>query len=215
MLDAQLFGMKAGGHHLMCLAIHLAAALALWAGMRRMTGSCWRAGAVAALFAIHPLHVESVAWAAERKDVLSGLFFFLAILAYGRYVACPGRKNYAMIVVWFLLGLCSKSMIVTLPLVLLLIDYWPLGRFAGNRPRPEGDPRPRTLPAAATFLVREKWPLFTLSLIFGFQAFASQRSGGALSGLGALTVGERLGNALIAYAVYLVKMVWPVNLAVH
>jgi len=152
MLDCQLFGVNAGGHHLTSLLLHLANTLLLFGVLRRLTGALWRSALVAALFALHPLHVESVAWVAERKDVLSTLFWLLALWAYARYVQTPAVShpkpetgflscvlrplttgNYWLALGFFVCGLMSKPMVVTLPLVLLLLDYWPLNRVAGDK----------------------------------------------------------------------------------
>src|SRR5436190_1792925 len=128
MLDCQLYGLNAGGHHLTNVLLHGATAILLFAVLRQMTGALWRSAFVAVVFAIHPLRVESVAWVAERKDVLSGLFFVLTIGAYVRYVRSPSTARYGLVVLLFALGLMCKPMLVTLPLVLLLLDYWPLNR---------------------------------------------------------------------------------------
>jgi Flp pilus assembly protein TadD len=212
MADVSLFGLEAGSHHLVSLGIHLLAALALWAALRRLTGSVWRSGALAALFAVHPLHVESVAWAAERKDVLSALFLFLALAAWARYVARPGPGRYAPVVLWYVLGLLSKAMIVTFPLVLLALDYWPLGRTAAGGP---GGRVPVARAASWRHLVAEKVPLLALSLLFGVLVVVSQWRVGAVSGMSVLPVGRRLANALVSYATYLRHAIWPMDLAVH
>jgi hypothetical protein len=129
MADVQLFGMNAGRHHLMSVFLHIANTLLLFLILRRMTKTLWRSAFVAALFALHPLHVESVAWAAERKDVLSTLFWLLTLGAYAYYVERPGYRRYLPVLVFFVLGLMSKPMLVTIPFVLLLLDFWPLGRL--------------------------------------------------------------------------------------
>ena len=129
MLDCQLFGLDAFWHHLTNLFFHIANTLLLFAVLKKITGAVWRSAFVAAAFALHPLHVESVAWLAERKDVLSGLFWMLTIAAYIRYVQHPAIQKYLLVVLVFALGLMAKPMLVTLPFVLLLLDYWPLGRF--------------------------------------------------------------------------------------
>src|SRR5882724_4193736 len=129
MVDCEIFGLKAGGHHFTNVLLHTLAVLLLFFVLRRMTGNIWRSAFVAALFAIHPLHVESVAWIAERKDVLSAVFFMLTLAAYASYVRQPSVGRYVMMSILFACGLMSKSMLVSLPLVLLLLDYWPLGRF--------------------------------------------------------------------------------------
>src|SRR6266403_1065564 len=130
MLDCQLFGLNAGGHHLTNVLLHTIAVILLFLVLREMTGAVWRSAFVAAVFAIHPLRVESVAWIAERKDVISGVFFMLTLLAYLYYVRLPRTGRYLVVAFVFACGLMSKPMLVTLPFVLLLLDYWPLGRFA-------------------------------------------------------------------------------------
>ncbi len=134
MADCSLYGLWAGGHHLTNLLLHAAASIVLFLALRRLTGAVWPSGMVAALFCLHPLHVESVAWVSERKDVLSGLFFGLTLWAYAAYV--EGAAGYALVAAAFALGLLSKPMLVTLPLVLLLLDYWPLKRWPGACPSP-------------------------------------------------------------------------------
>src|SRR6266496_3721328 len=140
MLDCQFFGLNAGGHHFTNVLLHTIAAILLFLVFQKMTGALWRSAFVAALFAIHPLRVESVAWIAERKDVLSGVFFMLTLGAYVRYVREPSSIRYLIVAVLFGLGLMTKSMLVTLPFVLLVLDYWPLGRFA-HVPPPKATPK--------------------------------------------------------------------------
>ena len=129
MLDVQLYGINAGSHHLTSLFFHIANTLLLFLVFRKMTGKMWQSSLVAALFAIHPLHVESVAWIAERKDVLSTFFWLLAMWSYTRYVECPGAIRYLTVFIFYIMGLMTKPMLVTLPFVFLLLDYWPLRRF--------------------------------------------------------------------------------------
>src|SRR5215510_4886046 len=129
MLDCQLYGLNASGHHFTNVLLHTIAVILLFLALRQMTGSLWRSGFVAALFAIHPLHVESVAWISERKDVLSAVFFMLTLGAYTRYVRAPSVTSYLLLLLLFALGLMSKPMLVTVPFILLLLDYWPLKRF--------------------------------------------------------------------------------------
>ncbi|MES1210957.1 MAG: hypothetical protein ABUL63_01355, partial [Acidobacteriota bacterium] len=203
MLDCQLYGLNPKGHHLTSLLLHLAAVWTLFEVLRRMTGSPWRSAAVAALFAVHPLHVESVAWVAERKDVLSGLFFVLTLGAYLRFTRRRSAGTYAVMALTFALGLLSKSMLVTLPCVLLLVDVWPLGRL------------PLTTWSAAKPALRplfvEKIPLFVLALVMsGLTVYTQTRS---LAKLAAVPMARRFGNALVSYAVYLGKTFWPERLA--
>ena len=199
MLDCRVYGLWAGGHHLTNVILHAAAAVVLFLALREMTGAVWRCAVAAALFAVHPLRVESVAWVAERKDVLSGLFFMLTLWAYARYARRPASwRGYIPVAGWFALGLMSKPMLVTLPFVLLLLDYWPLGRWqkAGQMPR----------------LFLEKLPLLALSGLSCLATLFSQTS--TIRPLEDFSVTVRLGNALVAYAVYLGKLVYPANLAV-
>ena len=193
MLDAQLFGMRPGPHHLGSVLFHALAALCLFAFLRRATRARWPSAFVALLFALHPLHVESVAWVAERKDVLCALFWFLALWAYVRYAERPGVGRYLLVLLPFCLGLLSKPMIVTLPLVLLLLDVWPLGR------------RPA---------LREKLPFFALSAAGAIATYLAQRGSGAVQALAAFPFGLRVENALVSYVVYAAKMFWPTRLAV-
>ena len=196
MLDCQLYGLHAGGHHLTNVLLHVATVILLFLVLRQMTGALWRSAFVAAVFAIHPLRVESVAWVAERKDVLSGLFFMLTIAAYIRFARLPrSLGRYIVVMLLFALGLMSKPMLVTLPFVLLLLDYWPLQRAD-----------------SAGRLVLEKLPLLALSVADSVATFLAQHSG--IQSTGAFSLSHRLGNAVSAFAVYLGQMVWPAGLAV-
>lgn len=203
MLDCQLYGLNPKGHHLTSLLLHLASVWTLFEVLRRMTGFAWRSATVAALFAIHPLHVESVAWVAERKDVLSGLFFVLTLGAYLRYTRRRTAGAYAVVVLMFALGLLSKSMLVTLPCVLLLLDVWPLGRLPVTS---WSEAKPALRP-----LLFEKIPLFALAAVMsGLTVYTQTRS---LAKLAAVPMGRRVGNALLSYAAYLGKTFWPERLA--
>ncbi len=204
-LDCQWFGLHAGGHHVVNVLFHTANTLLLFAVWRSLTGTRWRAAAVAALFAWHPLHVESVAWVAERKDVLSGLFWWLALGAYGWYARTTDRRArgwaYAALLGAFVLGLMAKPMVVTLPGVLLLLDFWPLRRWTGAG----------AVPAAR--LVFEKLPLLALSAGASVVTYLVQQQGGAF-GDAPTPLGARLANAVVAYVRYLGKLAWPADLAV-
>ena len=202
MLDYQIYRLNPGGYHLTNLILHLMSALVLCRIFIRMTGSVFPSFVVAALFALHPLHVESVAWIAERKDVLSTLFMFLTILAYASYVSRPSIYAYLSVMLIFLLGLMSKSMLVTLPFILLLLDYWPLGRFSGGSR------------STVSLLVLEKIPLFAASIVVGILTVFTEEKAGALKSLDYFPFFDRLGNAQISYVAYLGKMIWPANLAV-
>jgi protein O-mannosyl-transferase len=202
MLDVQLFGEAAGFHHLISIFLHIANSILLFWAICRMTGS-WRPSAVvAALFAVHPMHVESVAWIAERKDVLSAFFCILTFHAYISYVHRPQRYRYWMVFAFFALGLMSKPMLVTLPLILLLLDFWPLRRAqieAGQKDR-------------WRLIVVEKIPLFALSVASSIVTIIVQWQGGAVSSLKTIPLGARIANALVSYATYIVKMLWPADL---
>ena len=211
MLDCQLFRLDAGMHHLTNLLFHTANSILLFVVLRRMTGSIWRSGFVAALFALHPLHVESVAWVAERKDVLSTLFWMLTMWAYVRYSESPGVIRYVLVLVFFALGLMAKPMLVTLPFVLLLIDYWPLARLQLDQFENENN---ISLRKSILYLISEKVPLFALSgAISVVTVIALQKAGGGPS-LGDLPLQPRIANALVTFLSYIQKMIWPGDLAV-
>ena len=203
MLDCQLYGLKAGGHHLTNVILHTISVLLLFLVLKQMTGSLWQSAFVAALFAIHPLHVESVAWIAERKDVLSAVFFMLTLAAYARYARRPSAPRYLLVALLFAFGLISKPMLVTLPFVLLLLDYWPLGRIGAQKSEVR-----RRLPR----LIREKIPLFVLSAFSCIATLFAQKQGpGAIDQLPFLW---RLENTFVAYVTYIWQMLWPERLAV-
>jgi tetratricopeptide (TPR) repeat protein len=213
MLDCQLFGLRPGLHHLTSLLFHLANCVLLLFILRKMTGALWRSALVAALFAIHPLHVESVAWVAERKDVLSAFFWFLSIWAYVRYAEQPGLRRYLLVLLFFGLGLMTKPMVVTLPFVLLLLDYWPLGRLHLQNKRTVSDLH---IPGASLFrLVWEKIPLFVLTAVTTVATVVVQDKVGALRSLEAFPLTTRIANALVSYTSYMAKMIWPQKLAVY
>ena len=200
-IDFNLYGMNPFGHHLTSVLFHIANTLLLFLVLRRMTGSVFRSGFVAALFAVHPLHVESVAWVAERKDVLSTFFLILTIWAYTRYTENPGLKRYLPVFVLLALGLMSKPMLVTLPFILLAMDFWPLGRMSSKNG-----------PTTFWKLVFEKIPLFVLVIASSVITYLVQQSSGAVK---TFPLVYRIGNAAISYIAYLVKMVWPSKLAVY
>ncbi|MGD0349572.1 MAG: tetratricopeptide repeat protein [Verrucomicrobiota bacterium] len=204
MLDYQLHGLKAGGYHLTNVLLHTAAVILLFLVLSKMTGALWRSAFVAAVFAIHPLRVESVAWVAERKDVLSGLFFMLTLGAYVWYVREPQRwSRYLAVLLFFALGLMSKPILVTLPFVLLLLDYWPLKRFTAA----VNGPKYSCIPGR---LILEKIPLFALSAAGCLAALVTQEKV-----IAALPFSMRAGNACVSYATYLWQMVYPRDLAVY
>ncbi|MGD0596997.1 MAG: tetratricopeptide repeat protein [Sedimentisphaerales bacterium] len=199
MLDWQFFGPNAGGHHLTNLIFHIANTLLLFLVLRRMTNAFWQSAFVAALFALHPLHVESVAWIAERKDVLSTFFWILTMWAYLRYVKHPNVLRYLFALLMFAFGLMSKPMLVTLPFVLLLLDYWPLERF-GKR--------------TIFYLIREKIPFIVLSTASSVITFLVQRSSGSVVTTTVIPLQVFVSNAFVSYVKYIEKMIWPSRLAV-
>ena len=211
MLDCQIFNLKPGGHHFTNILLHTLAVLLLFFALRKMTGTVWRSAFVAAVFAIHPLHVESVAWVAERKDVLSALFFMVTLAAYTSYLRQPSLGRYLMVSVFFACGLMSKSMLVSVPVVLLLLDYWPLARgqrVEGRRQRSEV----RGQRSEIRSLIIEKLPLFALSILCGVVTFLIQeRSAGSLE---QLPLGWRINNAIVSAVTYIWQMFWPTGLAV-
>ena len=225
MLDVQLFGLQPGPHHLVSLLFHIANTILLFLLLQNMTKALWRSAFVAALFAVHPLHVESVAWVAERKDVLSTFFGLLAIWAYASHAKAEGRgqnaewkarhcasrftvhvsRSYLLSLALFALSLMCKPMLVTLPFLLVLLDYWPLGRLSL--------PQPHYPFSLSLRLILEKLPFLLLSLVSSVITVLAQRAGHALLTVDALPLGPRVGNALVSYVRYLGKAVWPSCLA--
>lgn len=240
MLDVELFGLKPGLHHLVSVLFHVLNTTLLFLVLRQMTGALWRSALVASLFALHPLHVESVAWVAERKDVISTLFWLLTLWAYTRYTKDPGLPRYWPVLLFFALGLLAKPMLVTLPLVLLLMDYWPLGRLRWQRaspaapltssatPEKQGKKqkkrlREQTKPPLSKDsgkwrvvlpLVYEKIPLFALSAASSMITVYAQQKGGAVAPMALFSLPERVATAITAYVAYLWKMLWPFGLSI-
>jgi Flp pilus assembly protein TadD len=203
MLDISLFGLNPGAQHLVNVAFHGASAVLLFLALGRMTRQPWRSALVAAIFAVHPLRVESVAWISERKDVLCTFFEMLTLLLYVRYTARPGRRSYLAVAAAFALSLLAKPMAVTFPLVLWLLDYWPLGRL--------GWPFEA---AAIRRLFLEKTPLLAMATVAAVLTFLAQRGYGAVVSLTRLPLAARAANAAIAYVAYMGKAFWPEDLAV-
>jgi Flp pilus assembly protein TadD len=205
MLACQIFGLNAWGHHLINVLLHAANTVLVFFVFRQMTRATWRSVVLAALFGLHPLRVESVAWVTERKDVLSTLFWLLTLWAYAKYVEAAEVRNsksgmwYGAAIAMFVLGLMSKAMLVTVPCVLLLLDYWPLERFK---------------PGCARRLVTEKIPFFALAAVASVVTFTLQKHGGSVASFEDVPLGMRSGNALISYCRYLGKLFWPTDLAV-
>jgi hypothetical protein len=197
MLDVEFHGLDAGGHHLTSLLFHLAGTLVLFLVLHRMTGAIWPSAFVAAVFALHPAHVESVAWACEKKDVVSALFWFLTMAAYLRYVRQPSTGRYVLVVAVFAVGLTAKQMAVTLPFVLLLLDYWPLERLGRTNLRRA---------------ILEKLPLLAVVAAVSIVTVFAQQAGGHVKAIEKFTLPARAANAIVSYATYLVMLVWPSNL---
>jgi Tfp pilus assembly protein PilF len=213
MLDCQLYGLNAGWHHFTNVLLHTVAVVLLFIALQRMTGALWRSAFVAAVFAIHPLHVESVAWVAERKDVLSAVFFMLTLIAYVHYTRSPSTWRYLIVAFVFALGLMSKPMLVTLPFVLLLLDYWPLEGIRGQPSEVSGR---RSGSSRRWFvvsgLVAEKIPLVALATVSSVITFMVQK--GALGETAELPIRTRVNNAAVSYVAYLWQMFWPARLSV-
>lgn len=202
MLDVQLFGPRAGAHLMVNVALHAANAVILFLLLQRMTGARWRSAIVAALFALHPLHVESVAWISERKDVLSALFFLLTIWFYLDFIRSRSARRMPLMLATFALGMMSKGMVVTLPFVLLLLDYWPLERWSLRDFRP------------LSRLTIEKWPLFALDVVAVLITVRGQTAAHTVVSTDVVPLATRTANALMSYSTYLGKTVWPAGLAI-
>ena len=215
MLDWQLFEKHARGYHIHNVILHALSVVVLFLMLRRMTGALWLSALATAIFAVHPLRAESVAWVTERKDVLSGLYFMLTLGAYVLYVARPSWYRYAAVFVVFALGLMCKAMLVTLPVVMLLLDYWPLRRLDPSASDFENDKEAKSeeILRRATWLVVEKIPLFLLALVFS--AATAYLSYTAVRATAILPLGVRLASAPVSCVIYLGQMFWPCNLAAH
>jgi Tfp pilus assembly protein PilF len=210
MADVQMFGINPAGHHFTSILLHALNAVLIFLLLTRATGRAFRSAAVAALFALHPLNVEAVAWVAERKSVLCTTFLLLALWAYGWYVRRPGIWRYLCVAAAFALGLMAKPLIITLPFAMLLLDYWPLKRFPGATEKNKPPPFFRTF----LWLLAEKIPLLALAAGNAWITIYAQHKGGALGTSLALPLGWRLENAIFSYMAYLGKAVWPSRLAV-
>ena len=208
MVDVEIFGLNPSGHHFTSLLLHALNALLLYGLLRRTTGHVARSLFVAALFAVHPLHVESVAWVAERKDVLSTFFGLLALLAYAHYARAPGVRRYLVVLVLFAAGLMAKPMLLTWPLLLLLLDYWSLERLARDTPLI------KQLAGPKRALLFEKVPLVLVAVVSAVTTLVVQRSGGAVGAIDRFPLALRIANAVLAYIFYLARAIVPVRLAV-
>jgi tetratricopeptide (TPR) repeat protein len=207
MLDCQFFGLNPGWHHLTNLLFHIANILLLYIIFRQTTGSIWKSGFIAAIFALHPLHVESVAWIAERKDVLSAFFWMLTLWSYIRYTRRPAFNRYLWVIIFFIFGLMSKPMVVTLPFVLLLMDYWPL-----NRVQFQSLDAKETKAQVIRLLV-EKIPLFIFIPISSIFTYFAQNHGGIVKSLDVFPLETRIANAIVSYIRYIEKMIYPTKMA--
>jgi len=226
MLDCQLFGLNPGRHHLVGLLLHIINTLLLFAVLEMMTAAMWLSAFVAAVFAVHPLHVESVAWASERKDVLSTLFWLLTMILYVRYVRRQNKIWYLSAVLAFALGLLAKPMLVTLPFALLLLDYWPLERLKAQdtRRKPadsveriadrKGKSQIHYTPNAIRYTLLEKLPFFVLSAVSSIITFVVQRNAGIMANVIEYPLRGRLENVSVSYVKYIMKMIWPADLAI-
>src|SRR5438270_3144411 len=214
MLDCQIFGLNASGHHYVNLLIHASIVVLLFVWLNRVTGSTWKAAFVAALFAVHPLNVGSVAWVAERKNMLSTLFWFATLLAYAWYVKRVSWQRYLVVAALFACGLMSKPMVVTLPCILLLLDFWPLERIYPASYFTATDPPPRFPFRRFLGLAAEKAPLFLLSAASSYITVIAQHKSGALRTNFEFPLILRLQNAAYSYVAYLGKTLWPAKLTI-
>ena len=232
LLDYELFGLNPSGHHLTSLLFHIANVLLLFFVLKKLTGAVWPSAFVAAIFGVHPLQTESVAWVAERKNVLSAFFWLLTIAAYVRFAERPSIGRYLLVVLTFSLGLMAKPVVVTLPCVLLLLDYWPLQRLQsilrssatakdewrrqnqGEISLPPGSAKPCRRQLSFWRLLAEKIPLFILTAIVSAITYIAQHRGGVVLELESISISHRVANAVISYATYIQKLIWPSRLAV-
>lgn len=215
MLDVELYGLNPGHHHITNVIFHIINTLLLLYFLNKTIGQVLPSAFVAGLFALHPLHVQSVAWIAERKDLLCCLFFLLTLISYVAYQSKPSWSRYCLVLLLFGLGLMAKPMIVTLPCVLLLLDFWPLKRIFFNKAvSKENSQNPSTEIHGVVRLLVEKIPFFFLSFVSCLLTFYAQKLSGAVASVTELAVPDRIGNALVSYLLYIFKTAWPVNLAI-
>jgi len=216
MLDCQLYGLAPFGHHLFNLLFHILNSFLLFWILQQMTGALWRSAFVAGLFALHPLHVESVAWVASRKDLLSTFFFFLSVAAYYQYAQKRKMLNYMAVVILLIMGLMAKPMLVTFPFVLLLLDYWPLGRLQDGQ-HPYHSNTIEDIKRYSKQFLRLVWEKIPLFITVGFASvvtYISQHHDGAVVPLDVFSPGVRIANAIVAYATYVIKTIYPIRLSV-
>jgi len=215
MLDSHLFGLNSSLHHLTNLLFHIANTLLLFFVLSRMTGALWRSAFVAALFALHPVNVDSVAWLAERKNLLSTFFWMLTMLTYIYYAARPGVLRYLLTILFFTLGLLAKPMLVTLPFVLILMDWWPLGRLRLMGKKASGTNESRFVEYGPSRLIIEKLPLLVLSIFSIVVSSLSLQKASVILATKYVPMDLRIANAIVSYVKYIGKMVWPHDLAVY
>ncbi|OPY87796.1 MAG: photosystem I assembly protein Ycf3 [Smithella sp. PtaU1.Bin162] len=213
MIDRELFGNNPGGYHWTNVVLHILNTILLFLFLQKATGTTYRSSLVALFFAIHPLHVESVAWVSQRKDLLCTIFGLAALGAYVNYARSPDWRRYSLVLILFILGLMAKPMIVTIPFVMLLLDYWPLQRIilraqTGNDNTPVAYARRRF-----RFLLLEKVPFIILSIVASILVVVTEHQADALTNLNILSVTDRLANAVVSYVKYIILMFWPANLA--
>jgi protein O-mannosyl-transferase len=216
MADYELYGFSAAGYHFTSILLHLLNVLLLFLVLRRMTGETGKSLTVTALFAVHPLNIESVAWIAERKNLLSTLFWILTLFAYIRYAERPGWQRYLQALFLFALGLMAKPMLVTMPFILFLLDYWPLRRFSPVNRGDEEEPSSHPVGNWSILrpLLKEKIPFFLLSICSVLITVYAAKIGGMVESIADFPLSGRIVNALVVYETYLEKMIWPVDLAI-
>ncbi len=212
--DCQLFGLNPTGHHFVSVAIHIANALLVFGIFRSLGGTIWLSAFIAGVFALHPIQVESVAWAAERKTVLSGLFWLLTMAAYIRYARQPRLSRYLLVLVIFGLCIMTKPVVVTLPFALLLLDYWPLERIRGRKTEDRRQKTQDRGEASTGWLILEKIPLLAMSAMLSGVTFLAQRGGEIVPTLERLPLEYRVANMFLSYIKYIIKMIWPSGLAI-
>jgi len=211
MAGSQVYGVSSGWHHLTNVFLHLSNIILLFLIFRKLTGGFWKSAFVAALFALHPLHVESVVWITERKDVLSTFFFLLTIWMYSRYVEQPRPTRYLIAILFFALGLMAKPMLVTMPFILILLDFWPLDRFKSEPSASHDSTKESSRPL---HLVLEKIPFLILAIVASTVTLIAHNKVGGMDSLDVLPFDVRITNALVSYVTYMGKMIWPTKLAV-
>ena len=214
MLDYEFFGLNPTGHHLVSVVIHIVNVLLVFGIFRSFGGPIWLSAFIAGVFALHPIQVESVAWASERKSVLSGLFWLLTVAAYIHYARGPRLSRYLLVLAVFGLCIMTKPMVVTLPFALLLLDYWPLERVRCEH-QAGAAKNSKTNKKSVVWLIAEKIPLLALSGFLSVMTFVSQKQGGGVPTLDTMPLDYRAANMFLSYIKYIGKLIWPSGLAVY